>query len=187
MMKYFFYSLCVGIILFMSSCDGEEFGFNVSSEIDLDVPGNYTLNEIRNAPMFNPPAEEEEVKLAEVEAFSDAINDINNIGQLSLNSMSYAIQDVDPNEITDLDEITISVRLGGRTIELIRLVGELNNVSKTPIILDNSEIRAIENEFLTNSDNEVTTIVNFDFSEVPNQSIEVNVQVFFDLTLRVRN
>lgn len=184
-MKLKLFALLLGVILLAGSCDDQEFGFNVSKEVELGIPVNYETNEVIASLGLNPPPTQQELRLSEVGAFADALDDIQNLGEIVLNSMAYEITDVSSGEVTALDELIISVEAGDQTIELISLTGSLNNVSKTTIPLTSDQLRLLIDE-LSASGNDITTIVNLDFAESPSEDIAININVFFDITLKVR-
>jgi len=184
-MKLKLLSLLLGVVIITGSCDDQEFGFNVSKDVGLDVPVSYTTTVIDNSLNLNPPAVTEELRLTEVEAFSDALNDLDNLGEIVVNSLSYEISGVDAAEVTPLDELTISVNASGQVIELISLTDELNNVTKTAISLTPAELAAMQSELLEPG-NDLTTIVNIDFQSSPSSDVDINITVFFDITLKVR-
>lgn len=184
-MKLKLFALLIGASLLAVSCEEQDFGFNIGKEVKLEIPVDYTTTDVGLALGLNPPAREQELSLSEVDAFSDALSDIQQLGEVVLEGMSYEITDVSANEETPLDELTISVEAGGQDIELIRLTGTLQDVSKTEIPLTDDQLQAIIDE-LENTSNDITTRVNIDFASVPSEDIEMNLNVFFDITLKIR-
>ena len=179
--------LLFGIILLASSCndDDQEFGFNISKEENIDLLVEYETDEVAAATGLNPPAVTQELELAEIDEFSDALNDLNDAGTIVINNMSYEISGISAGEETDLDELTISATAGGQVLELISLTGTLSNVSKTLIPLTQSELALLQTELL-GAGNSLTNEVNIDFAAIPSEDISMDVKVFFDITLKIR-
>ncbi|MGB3466849.1 MAG: hypothetical protein WBA74_16330 [Cyclobacteriaceae bacterium] len=177
--------LLIGTSLLAASCEDQEFGFNVGKEVKLEIPVNYETTEVLGAVGFNPPATQQTLRLSEVDAFSDALSDVQQLGEVVLEGMAYEITDVSPGEETPLDELTISVEAGNETIELISLTGTLQDIEKTEIPLTSDQLQKLINELESNG-NDITTIVNIDFASTPSEDIEMNLNVFFDITLKIR-
>lgn len=184
-MKLKLFTLLLGVVLLAGSCDEQEFGFNVSKEVLLEIPVDYEVDEVIASLGLNPPATEERLVLGEVDAFSDALSDAQDLGEIVLNSIAYEITDVSAAEETPLDELTISVEAGSEIIELIALDGSLRNVSKTNIQLTQAQLNALVNE-LSATGNDLNTIVNVDFQQSPSEDIQLNINMFFDITLKIR-
>ena len=188
-MKYIFYSILVGAILFLSSCEGEEFGFNISAETGFPLNDiSYTVPEFTNpfnTNEFNPNPIESTISLSDVDAFQDDLNAINELGDVSINAIYYEITNVDEVEMVALDELSISVTTGGPEINLITLTDRLDNIPRTRIDLSQSDLTTLSNDFI--GDNNILTNVNFDAAELPAEGININIQVFLDITLRIRN
>ena len=178
--------LFFGIILLASSCnEDQEFGFNISKEVNIDVLVEYQTSEILAALNQNPPPVTQELELSEVDAFADNLSDLQEAGSLVINSMSYEINGISPGEETDLDELTISATVGGQELQLISLTDRLTNVSKTTIPLSADQLNSLQNELLGGGNN-LTNTVNIDFAQVPSEDISMDVKVFFDITLKIR-
>lgn len=183
-MKLKLFALLLGVVLLAGSCDEQEFGFNVSKEVNLGVPVTYETVDI---PLitFNPPPTEQRLVLSEVGAFSDALEDVQDLGEVLLNSMAYEITDVSNAEETPLDDLRISVEAGNQVIDLIVLTGTLTDVNKTDIPLTADQRRLIVEELSANG-NDLNILVNLDFAEAPSEDINMNINVFFDITLKIR-
>ena len=178
--------LLFGIILLASSCDDQEFGFNISKEVSVDIPVVYETSEVASSVNFNPPPVTEELRLAEFDAFADNLNELSGVGSLVINSIAYEITGIAGDEATLLDALVISTTAGSEEISLVSLTGGvLANTGRTDIPLTSSQLSALQSELLGGG-NDLSIFVNIDFAAIPVENIDVNVRVYFDITLKIR-
>src|SRR5690606_16508442 len=107
----------IGLLgLFAAGCGDAGLAFNVAKEVGVDAP-----LEIPGAPLegIPQPRDERNVQFD----LSDVSEDLDGLGELVLNGISYEITGVDASEEVALDEISITANAGGRSISLINLTG----------------------------------------------------------------
>lgn len=178
--------------LLLFGCGDAGIGFNVSKEFPVEVPITIEIptvpSEIADLLDVNPPSEAFNYNLNEVGAFDDALDGLGgSADNIIVNELSYEITEISAAEEAPLDELTISVNIGGAPLEIFRQTDQLTNQSKTPITLTEAQRSSIVNE-LFNSDRVDATVV-FDLSDIPSsgEDLVFNFTLYFDVTLRARD
>lgn len=182
-------SLCCAIL--MLSCGDAGIGFNVSTEFPVTVPVTIEIptvpSEIADLLDINPPSEEFNYNLNEVGAFDDALSDLGGQDNIIVNELSYEIENISSAEEVPLDELTITINIGGAPLEIFRQTNTLSNQSKSPIALTDAQRSSIVNE-LFNSDRIDAQVV-FDLSDIPDsgEDLVFDFTLYFDVTLKARD
>ncbi|MEL7145816.1 MAG: hypothetical protein AAFO69_05575, partial [Bacteroidota bacterium] len=115
-----------------------------------------------------------------------ALNDLNDLGTIVVNSLAYEIDGIEAGEVAGLDALEITTMAGNETIELVSLVGgNFENTGRQEIELTPAQLTALQNELL-GAGNDLSVVVNIDFAEVPQENIDATVRVYFDITLKIR-
>jgi hypothetical protein len=180
--------LLIGVAMATSlvmSCDPDiPIGFNVGKEFPVELPVQFDATFVAGIPGFNPPPVEAPYDLNSVPGFGDALEDPENV-TIVFESMSYEITDVSTAEEFAIDAILFSVEIqNGPTLDLVSLSDRLTNVPKTDMGLTTSELDQLRQALA--SDDGFTTSVTFDFAEAPTTNIDINVRIYVDVTLEVR-
>ena len=184
-------ALTVSCAILMLSCGDAGIGFNVSTEFPVTVPVTIEIptipSEIANLLDINPPSEEFNYNLNEVGAFDDALGELGGQDNIIVNELAYEIQNISASEEVPLDELTITINVGGSPLEIFRQTNTLANQSKTPITLTEAQRSSIVNE-LFNSDRIDASVV-FDLSDIPDSGEDLifDFTLYFDVTLKARD
>lgn len=184
-------ALTVCCAILMLSCGDAGIGFNVSTEVPVTVPVTIEVptvpSEIADLLDINPPSEQFDYNLNEVGAFDDALGDLGGQDNIIVNELSYQIENISSSEEVPLDELTISITVGGAPLEIFRQTNTLANQSKTTIALTEDQRTSIVNE-LFNSDR-IDAVVVFDLSDIPDsgEDIVFDFTLYFDVTLKARD
>lgn len=175
----------------MLSCGDAGIGFNVSTEFPVTVPVTIEIpsvpSEIADLLDINPPSEAFNYNLNEVGAFDDALGDLGGQDNIIVNELSYEIENISSAEEVPLDELTITINIGGAPLEIFRQTNTLTNQSKSPITLTDEQRSSIVSE-LFNSDRIDAEVV-FDLSDIPDsgEDLVFDFTLYFDVTLKARD
>ncbi len=182
-------SVCCAIL--MLSCGDAGIGFNVSTEFPVTVPVTIEIptvpSEIADLLDVNPPSEQFNYNLNEVGAFDDALGDLGGQDNIIVNELSYEIENISSSEEVPLDELTITINVGGAPLEIFRQTNTLTNQSKSPITLTDTQRSSIVNELF--SSDRIDAQVVFDLSDIPDsgEDLVFDFTLYFDVTLKARD
>ncbi|WP_421876247.1 hypothetical protein [Marinoscillum sp.] len=179
-------TLLIGIAaIFLASCGEEGIGFNAQKEFPLEIPvelpsGSLPIS-LPGDP--GPVTREDEYSLSDVDAFS---GDLDALEEVIVNGLSYEITEVDANEEFDLDNITIELTdpFGNRIALIDISTPTLTNISKTEL---SNTAGLAELEQALDQREDITSTVSFDFAEIPDQDVNFNFVLYFDVTAKIRD
>lgn len=185
------------IAAFVYSCGDAGLGFDVASEVPIDVglieipvPGTAVPTDL------NPDEFDFNYNLNQVDGFSDAMNELNKVdSRVYVLGISYEISGVndpgDRDESVDVEEISLRFNLtnGARTFNIPLSGGILQNVNKTQLNLVQAEKNLLETQLLSSNSLDVDLV--FDAGVVTTTAtpdiIDFSAIVHFDVALRVRD
>jgi hypothetical protein len=162
------------------SCGDEGVGFNAQKEISVDAPLSIP-GPPAGIPVigYDPPA----VSSNETFDLSEVSEDLDDLGEVVINSISYEIIDV--TTPVGLDELSLDIILNGTPVPFINESGTLSNTSKTTVNLTASQRQQLADQLL--SQNSLSFQVTSDLSEVPDQNgINFSFRTYFDVTVKIR-
>lgn len=173
------------------SCGEAGIGFNIGKEFPVDIPIQAQISDFGVPVGVNPPAlppYSETYQLGDVGDFSD---DLSNVEEVVFKNLSYEIDEVDPTEQIDIDEMRIDVILNnGTKLTLFDIpTDQLQNIEKTAIQLSDDELRQLKESLEGTSGNngEITSEITFDFGEVPSQDLDFIFRLHFDVLVKIRD
>lgn len=176
----------LGILLLLLgtiACGDAGIGFNITRKIAVDFNVSVTGNDPSietDRPEFNRP-----FRLTDVGAFEDVLSDLADADGVVINSITYSISEVSPDEEVSLDQITLSVAsVSAEQINVLGITGTLQNTPETTAGVSAADTETIQ-EILKNF-KEVDNRLTFDFAEVPTSDLDFIFTLYYDVTLRVR-
>lgn len=167
------------------SCGEAGVGFNIGKEFPVSIPvdlPNGTPELIGTIPGDPPP-----VKRSEEYSLAGAgYNDLDALDAVVVNGLSFEITGVDASEQFELDaiEIDLIAQSGSVIAQISVTTPQLSNVTKTSIA-DAAGLAALESALANQED--ITADVSFDFGEVPNEDVNFEFVLYFDVVAKVRD
>lgn len=188
--------ITIAVVAFsVFSCGEAGLGFNIGKEFPLNMPVDFNnFTGLPDVPGFNynPQAFEVEdsYKLDKVDAFSD---DLDNLDEVIINKISYALSGVDPSDEIEVEEMTLELFKNGISLGTITITDDLpgnatdgyqlSDISKNEITtLDLDELSSILKE-----GGEVGTKARFDFGELPPNDFAFDFTFHFDVIVKIRD
>lgn len=175
------------LAFFAFSCGEEGIGFNIGKEFPLDIPvdlPNGTPKFVEQVPGDPGPVTfSDTYSLENVDEFSE---DLDQLEDIILKNLAFEISGVDASEQFELDSINITLKSEfGVTIAEIKVeTPVLNNVAKTNIG-DPAGLEALAQALDRKED--IESEVSFDFGEVPNEDINFDFTLYFDVVAKIRD
>ena len=188
--------LITGILFAITSCGDAGVGFDVTADFPVTGPVNFVIPASPFTDQnVNPDVTEINYSLNEVDAFSDALNDLESQGGISpddieIIELSYEINGISSDEQLPIEENSLDVNTASGTVNIpIISGGGLTDVSKTVIPLSTTDKSAIINELQRASNIDTDIIV--DIGTIPTSSVEQPIvfdfKLYFNVLLKVRD
>ena len=170
------------------ACGEAGVGVNLSKELPVTIPFDVEVPTVPSALEdllnVNPPSESLSYSLDGVDAFAD---DLDNIGEVTINSISYEISDIDAQEAgVELDEFSVTIQFGTVPVQVVSQVDQnLSNSGKQLIDLTAAELEELQTQLFGGSP--ISAEVIFDLKSIPPDvsNLSISYTMYFDVTIGV--
>ena len=176
------------IATLLFACGEAGVGVNLSKELPITVPFDIAVPtapaDLINLLDVNPPSESLNYSLDGVDAFAD---DLDNLGEVTINSISYEISDIDATEAgVELDEFSVTIMFGTVPVKVVSQVNQnLSNSGKQLISISDQDMLELQNQLFGGGN--IGAEVIFDLKSIPSglDNLSINYTMYFDVTVGV--
>lgn len=185
-------TLALALSVLVMSCGDAGVGFDVTADYPVEAPVDISLP---SSPIdVNPDFTTINYNLNDVDAFQDALDDLQNQGGISpedieIIALSYEINGVDNSENVPLDEVAIDLNSSSGTFNIPIITGQLSNQPKTEITLTSVAKDAIISDLQRRSQIDADLIVDLGTISAgsTSQIVDFEFKLYFNVLLRVRD
>lgn len=165
------------------ACGEAGIGFNISKNLPVEIPVQFSLATDFPLPGINPPASP---AVSDTYDLSSLGEDVNEIPEVIINELSFEIDGISSAEEVALDDISIDLILSnGNRINLAAGLTRLENRDLV-VVLGNNDPRLDQLATTLFQDKELGFEIVFDFAEVPSNDLDFIYRLYFDVTAKVR-